>query len=567
MAAVHAGDLIAGRYRLDATVGTGGMGTVWRATDLELRREVAAKQASAGDTGREARIGAGLQHPNVITVFDTVAGQDGERLLVMEYLPSRTLAQILREDGPLPPREAAHVGAQIADALTAMHVKGMVHRDITPNNILITEDRTAKLADLGIAMWANVTETGSAYTPGTPGYIAPEVVAGNATSSASDMYALGVTLSTAVEGAEETADLPADQPWFAIVVSALTHPNPRRRPTAARAREMLEVSSGAKTSTTRGRRRVLLAAGAILVAATVIATVVTWEPAVVGTQSIVGDPKTADPCELVGDLRLLARFGKVDVDKDFGEFNRCDVVVTGDKGDEARVWVRVETGVNDSNGTWPESLAGGPVRVVPIAHEPEHNWCKRMVLLPQRYRLAITAKAENDVPDECGMADALTSIALAALAGGQIPRRSTPFDAAALATVDACALLDPADVAGVLGPGYAGPNPGFANWECTWLGVDTRPHVEISFVYDWPLTDHYGTVIQVEGRTAVVNSQDWGDNTCLVTVQYKPFTSTDQGTEKPKVEQVRVLVNGGGQPDRCESAKTLATAAAKRLPA
>ena len=115
--------VLAGRYRIDEPIGTGGMGSVWRATDLELRRVVAVKRATNGDgemIRREARAGASLQHPHVISVFDVVV-EDDERWLVMEYLPSRSLAQVVREDGKLPPGQAAHVGAQVAEALQAMH--------------------------------------------------------------------------------------------------------------------------------------------------------------------------------------------------------------------------------------------------------------------------------------------------------------------------------------------------------------------------------------------------------------------------------------------------------------
>ncbi|MFI7676501.1 protein kinase [Actinophytocola sp. NPDC049390] len=243
---MRSGDVIAGRYRLEDTVGAGGMGVVWRATDLELRRVVAVKRTSTGDgeqLRREARIGAGLQHPNVISVFDVVV-EDDERWLVMEYLPARSLADVLRTDGPLTPAGAAHVGAQIAAALAAMHARGMVHRDITPANILVAEDGTAKLADLGIAIWSEVTVTGSAQSPGTPGFVAPEVVRGGAATPAADLYALGVTLRAAVEGAGDSAAL-------GRVLSDLTAETPSRRLSADAAAGRLERVAG---GTARGRR-------------------------------------------------------------------------------------------------------------------------------------------------------------------------------------------------------------------------------------------------------------------------------------------------------------------------
>ncbi len=135
------------------------MGQVWRATDLELRREIALKLTRTGDgeqTRREARIGAGVQHPNVIAVFDVVV-EDGRRWLVMEYLPSRSLDEVCRADGPLDPEQVARIGSQVLAALGALHEKGMVHRDAKPANILLAPDGTAKLSDLGVAAWDQVT--------------------------------------------------------------------------------------------------------------------------------------------------------------------------------------------------------------------------------------------------------------------------------------------------------------------------------------------------------------------------------------------------------------------------
>ena len=246
------------------------MGVVWRATDLELRRVVAVKRTNTGDgeqLRREARIGAGLQHPNVISVFDVVV-EDGERWLVMEYLPARSLAEILRTDGPLTPSAAAHVGAQVAAALSAMHAKGMVHRDITPGNVLVAEDGTAKLTDLGIAMWSEVTVTGSAQSPGTPGFLAPEVAQGSAATPAADMYALGVTLSAAVEGA-------ADRGALTGVLSQLTTETPSRRLSAEAAAGRLRKVAGGTARSRRGlSRRMYVTVGAAVAAVLVAGLVV-----------------------------------------------------------------------------------------------------------------------------------------------------------------------------------------------------------------------------------------------------------------------------------------------------
>jgi eukaryotic-like serine/threonine-protein kinase len=205
--------LVAGRYRLDERIGAGAMGVVWRAIDERLGRTVAIKQlvvppglddAAADEAAqrirREARIAARLHHPNAVAVFD-VADHEDRPWLVMEYLPSRSLATVLTERGPLPPLEVAAIGRQLADALTAAHAAGIVHRDVKPGNVLLAGDGTVKLTDFGISHAADdVTVTRTGVLAGTPAYLAPEVARGVYPTAASDVFALGATLYTAVEG-------------------------------------------------------------------------------------------------------------------------------------------------------------------------------------------------------------------------------------------------------------------------------------------------------------------------------------------------------------------------------
>jgi len=186
------------------------MGTVWLCRDEVLGREVAVKQIgalpgeSATDTARalrEARSSAALNHRNVVSVFDIVDTDDGNAWLVMEYVPSRTLGEIVREDGPLPPSRAARLGAQVAEGLAAAHAAGTIHRDVKPGNILVGEDDVAKISDFGIARGADddqLTRTG--LVTGTPSYFSPELARGEDPGPESDVYALGATLYTAVEG-------------------------------------------------------------------------------------------------------------------------------------------------------------------------------------------------------------------------------------------------------------------------------------------------------------------------------------------------------------------------------
>jgi eukaryotic-like serine/threonine-protein kinase len=208
------GQVVAGRYRLTERLGGGGMGVVWQAHDERLRRTVAVKEVllppgldeSRLDeirrrTMREGRIAAKLHHPQVIGVYDVIE-DDGRPYIVMEYLPSTSLSRVLTEKGPLPPREAARIGAQTAAALASAHAAGVVHRDVKPANILVGDDGTVKLTDFGVSrVVEDVTGTSTGTFVGTPAYLAPEVAQGRDVTFAADAYSLGATLYTAVEGA------------------------------------------------------------------------------------------------------------------------------------------------------------------------------------------------------------------------------------------------------------------------------------------------------------------------------------------------------------------------------
>ncbi|MGH3928900.1 MAG: serine/threonine-protein kinase, partial [Pseudonocardiaceae bacterium] len=207
------GELIAGRYRLGSQVGIGAMGVVWQARDELLGRTVAVKKLllhsgmSEIETDeanrramREGRIAARLLHPHAITVYD-VAEHEGKPCLIMEYLHAESLSTVLAIRGPLPPEEVARIGSQIASALTAAHEAGIVHRDIKPANVLLAEDGTAKITDFGISRAVgDGTLTGTGILAGTPAYLAPEIAQGHSVGFPADVFSLGSTLYTAVEG-------------------------------------------------------------------------------------------------------------------------------------------------------------------------------------------------------------------------------------------------------------------------------------------------------------------------------------------------------------------------------
>lgn len=205
--------LIGGRYRLVRQLAAGGMGSVWEALDERLHRPVAVKQLHvqpglspqaaqlAGSRAlREARITARLHHPNAVPVYDVV-DQDGLPCLIMQYLPSTSLAELLRQRGPQSPAWVAQVGAQVAAALAAAHELGIVHRDVKPGNVLIASDGTAKVTDFGIShALGDISLTSTGLVTGTPAFLAPEVARGAETAYSADVFGLGATLYNALEG-------------------------------------------------------------------------------------------------------------------------------------------------------------------------------------------------------------------------------------------------------------------------------------------------------------------------------------------------------------------------------
>jgi beta-lactam-binding protein with PASTA domain len=225
--------LVDNRYRLVKPLGSGGMADVFLAHDNILDRDVALKVMStryAEDEEfverfkREAQSAAALSHPNIVSIFDRGASEDGTYYIAMEYLPGGTLKDHILKRGALPPRMAAAVALQIAEALQAAHKRGVIHRDIKPHNILITESGDVKVTDFGIARAASsstMTRTGSIL--GTAHYISPEQAMGEPVGPASDLYSLGVVLYEMLTG-----ELPydADTP----LGIAMKHVNGRLRP-------------------------------------------------------------------------------------------------------------------------------------------------------------------------------------------------------------------------------------------------------------------------------------------------------------------------------------------------
>src|ERR1700753_3584949 len=208
MAEIARDTLIDGRYRVGRRVGTGGMADVFLAEDEQLGRKVALKllyQRFAEDPGfverfrREAQSAAGLQPPNFVSVSARVSF-DGTYYIAREYLPGRSLKQLIRDEAPLDPIRAIDIAIQILRAARFAHRRGIIHRDLKPHNVIVDDSGHAKVTDFGIARAgaSDMTETGSIM--GTAQYLSPEQAQGHAVSAGSDLYSVAVVLYEMLTG-------------------------------------------------------------------------------------------------------------------------------------------------------------------------------------------------------------------------------------------------------------------------------------------------------------------------------------------------------------------------------
>ncbi|MFG2818886.1 serine/threonine-protein kinase [Kitasatospora sp. NPDC048365] len=270
------GRLLAGRYRLNDVLGRGGMGTVWRAEDEMLGRIVAVKElrmTGAVDedekhrlivrTLREAKATARIRHTAAVTVFDVVE-EDERPWIVMELVESRSLAEVIKDDGTLTPVRAAEIALDLLGVLGAAHAQGVLHRDVKPSNVLIGEDGRVVLTDFGIASVEGDTSiTSTGMLVGAPSYISPERARGQKPGPPADLWSLGGTLYAMVEGKPpydrgsalatltavmtEELETPANAGPLAPVIEGLLAKDPAERLDAAATRAMLKriVADGA----------------------------------------------------------------------------------------------------------------------------------------------------------------------------------------------------------------------------------------------------------------------------------------------------------------------------------
>ncbi|MGH7301426.1 MAG: serine/threonine-protein kinase, partial [Candidatus Rokuibacteriota bacterium] len=251
------------------------MGVVWRGRDTLLQRDVAIKEvqmpasvpvserdAVKARLSREARAAARLSHPNAVTIFDVVEAE-GLSYIVMELVDAPTLADLVKDEGPLQPERAAEVGMDVLAALEAAHREGIVHRDVKPGNVMVTANSAdtqgrSKLADFGIASLKGdpkITATGMIM--GSPSFMAPEQATGEESGPMADMWALGATLYYAVEGrppfdkgqpiptltavVHDELDPPRNAGALEPVIASLLHKDPARRPGVSQANAMLSA--------------------------------------------------------------------------------------------------------------------------------------------------------------------------------------------------------------------------------------------------------------------------------------------------------------------------------------
>ncbi|MFC8963915.1 serine/threonine-protein kinase [Streptomyces sp. NPDC057094] len=273
------GLLLAGRYRLVDSIGSGGMGRVWRAHDEVLHRTVAVKELTAalyaaeGDRARllarthaEARAAARINHSAVVTIHD-VLDHDNRPWIVMELVEGNSLADEVKDRGRIEPAEAARIGLWVLRGLRAAHAAGVLHRDVKPGNVLLSPDRRVLLTDFGIAqVEGDTTITRTGEIVGSVDYLAPERVRGHDPGPSSDLWALGATLYTAVEGrspfrrtsplttmqavVDEDPEPPRNAGVLEPVIAALLSKEPEARPGPAEAEEMLaEAAEGRRPRT------------------------------------------------------------------------------------------------------------------------------------------------------------------------------------------------------------------------------------------------------------------------------------------------------------------------------
>ncbi|MDY7084012.1 MAG: serine/threonine-protein kinase [Actinomycetota bacterium] len=574
---------------MEEKIGSGGGGVVWRATDERLGREVALKRAVAGEGDlqrfqqleREAKLLARLNHRHVVTIYD-VLDDNGECWLVMEYVPARSMAEL----DVVTPRQAAKLGAQIADALATVHAKGILHRDIKPGNVLMISDDEVKLADFGISSdgAGDTTVTCPGLLTGSPGYVAPEVANGAAPTAASDVFSLASTLFAVVEGetpvGSTTDDMqlrlrraangaiaaPRRSGPLAPVLERMLRVDAGQRPTAAEAQEILADIAGVRT--TRGayhprsaRRRVpLVTAGALAAVAAVAGGITFFDETRTPTGPVLSaDLRAADPCALLRDA-ALEPFGDPNLVSDDSGFNQCNVIVKKDRK-EANLLALIDSAPGEQSPV--QAKDKGWYRLVddPVGE----GSCGRRLLLPDRYEIRImVTRADLIDADACAMADVAVRNAEAVITKGPIPERrpgNPTLRPDSFSKMDACRAKDSPSFPDRPGIYRENPEVGFGRWKCTWTSTADGIVYQLRFTRAKPLVTSGATKVTIDGRYSVISYPGDAPGNDKCEVEAHNFTYVDAyGFDKDEVLESTVVGRGLSPDERCLLAVELATA-------
>lgn len=632
---MRSGEEFADRYVLKEVVGAGRGGDVWLAHDTVVGQDVALKpERTDGESetalrrllGEPRAMAKFRGHPHVVTLFDVVTvEQDGPGSrtywFVMEYVPGGGLDRC----PTVSPERAARIGAQLADALAALHEAGIVHCDVKPANIGVARHGSAKLLDFGAAHRVGGTETITVDGPFsfTPDFAAPELARGNLPRPASDVFCLAATLYALVTGAPPRGGAPDDDApagtaedgeeserlryWKAEqgvveldsaavgplypVLTAMLRRDPRQRPSAAEAGRLLEQVAGSEPAPSRdtattvtGRRRwrrpliaaglavcALLALGLALVPGTDGGKAATSRPSQSRPteasdgepHALVGDPHTADVCAL-SDPAALEPFGDARVDADYGNFDRCDMLVSVDDRTRIDVSMRLLEG-SPPEGATPSRTIG---RIGILEEESESEEC-RLLLTSDADGTLVEVRANMGEGSVVGGTATLCAVAAKAaesaaevLDRGPLPRRSPPYPRTSLAWANACDLLDAKALSAVPGLKVDVPDVGVANWSCEWSSDVDELDAEVAFFRDQPRSAADGTGLSLAGYRAVAEPGDDGD-TCSVFVEYRRYSGQNA---KTAAEMVRLDITGQRPMDElCGMAEDLAASAAAEL--
>ncbi|WP_280370518.1 serine/threonine-protein kinase [Nocardia wallacei] len=556
------GAIIAGRYTLRELFLLGGEGMVWRAADEELGRDVVLKCPRPDDAGSAERLrtaarnAARLRHPHIVGVHDILV-HAGVHWLVMEYVPGRSLAEIARRERKLDASTAAAIGEQIAGALAHCHENGILHCDVSPENIIVTDAGDALLTDFGSSLDLRDAPTGESpkidAARGKWQYLAPEVERGAPPGPKADVFALAASLRAVTAHRRHPGPLEA-------VLDQQLQPSPQHRPTAAAAAtRFARVERPA-----RGWNRVLLrritTATAEFVAVASIVTAGAMMPVAAADNSI-GDPRTADPCALLAPA-TLAPYGRIDLTTDEANFDTCDLRVRqwGEDfhPDTGHVRLRLSADAPEQTSQIAFTRTGN---ITIAAEPPSGTRCIRTLMLSGGGNIEMTGeRLVPDGPDPCALADAVVVGARNILWHGPIPRRPGPFGTDSLARHEACGLVDGSMLAKVPGIDAVHPAAGFGDWSCRWDST-IDGHVTLRYDRDAPKTAAAGQPLLLAGLPAFRRSDR---NDCTVQIEYRRFRGPSGG-DHAEVVVIRYAGTPAPPEQRCATVTELATTVAINL--